>query len=192
MRRHGNLSHSSNSVPANSRPKHVKCRLKTSQSRSWIRYGDDAYGWEMLPTAHKAALPQVKWIMPSAPLDELVGMRSWFDISDEAIQAWKKHGQKSDEIVSEPTQPVAMPTNVTKPNEEDPLAAFIPAIRYIHSLIDAELKTGIPSHRIAIVVSGRCKGAGRNIPRTTPTLSACLDRFRAFPKAALLLSLPVF
>lgn len=115
-------------------------------------YGDDGYGWEMLPQRHRASLPHAKWINPSAPLDELVKMRSWFDISDEAIAKWREHGKKDATIVEEPAPGEAqMLAAVTKP-DGDPLAAFIPALRYIQDLIDREINAGIPSERIAIVV----------------------------------------
>ncbi|KAI9009242.1 Alpha/Beta hydrolase protein [Hyaloraphidium curvatum] len=112
-------------------------------------YGDSGDGWEMLPSRTKAALPHAKWILPSAPMDDVVQMRSWFEISDEAISKWREHGQKDSTIVDPPAEPAAMLSNVTK--GEDPLAPFIPAIRYVQSLIDAELASGIPSDRIVIV-----------------------------------------
>jgi hypothetical protein len=84
----------------------------------------------------------------------IVGMRSWFEISNEAIEKWKEHGKKDASVVDEPTGNVEMLPGVVKA-EGDVLKAFIPAVRYLHSLIDAELAKGIPSEKIAIVVGSR-------------------------------------
>lgn len=105
----------------------------------------------MLPQRHKSALPHVKWVLPSAPMDNLVQMRSWFEISDEAIEKFRAHGKKDESIVDEPEKVPEMPANLVGKEGDDPIAAFVPAIRYIHSLIDAEVAAGIPSERIALV-----------------------------------------
>ncbi|KAM0749745.1 Phospholipase/carboxylesterase [Meredithblackwellia eburnea MCA 4105] len=99
--------------------------------------GDTAAGWKPVAQALNRRFPQIRWILPTAPIQPVTlnggyKMTSWFDIK------------------------TLEPPTAGLPSDEDE-AGMLQSVKRISDIVAAEVDAGIPAERI--VVGGFSQGA---------------------------------